>query len=239
MDTKVKGLVISSKDFGEKDKLVTILSLEQGKLTCKARGVRAAKSKLKMQVQPFCFADFELASNGNNYTLTGANIIDSFFDIVSNIDKFEYGYAILEILDKISKENEDVSSSLIFGLKVLKELCYGELSPKLLFLYFLLNIFREEGFGLNTDRCSICKSKFVGEIYLNLTSGELVCSPCKDYESILIPPAVFSCIRLVNNMDIDDLNTLKLKDEYVSSAISLLKKDFESKFMCKLKSLSI
>lgn len=237
MDTKVKGLVLSSKDYGEKDKLVTILTLEIGKIFCKARGVRGQKSKLKMQVQPFCFADFELTSTGNNLLLTGGNIIDNFFDIVSNIDKFEYGYAVLEILDKLSKENEDVSASLVLALKILKELCYGELSPKLLLLYFMLNVFKSEGFGLNMDRCSICKSKFMKDIYLN-NSGELVCYSCRDLESIQVLPVVYSTIRLINNMSINELSTLKLKDEHMDSAITILKKDFESKFMCKLNSLN-
>ena len=80
MDIRAKGLVVASRDIGEKDKLLTILTLEYGKLTCKARGVKAPKSKLKMQTQPFCFADFEMVKSGGNYTLTGGNIIDSFFD---------------------------------------------------------------------------------------------------------------------------------------------------------------
>lgn len=239
MDTKVKGLVLASRDYGEKDKLVTILTLEKGKITCKARGVKAPKSKLKMQVQPFCFADFELVSSGNNYTLTGGNIIDSFFDVVTNMDKFEYGYGVLEILDKVSKENEDVSSSLVLGLKVLKELCYGELSPKVLFLYFMLNIFRAEGFELNTDRCSICKSKFMKDIYLNISTGELVCKECRDLDSLPVPPAVFSSIRLISSMDIASLGNIKIKDEYIDSSIMILKKDFESKFMCKLNSINM
>ncbi len=237
MDTKVKGIVLSARDYGEKDKLITILTLENGKIVCKARGVKAPKSKLKMQAQPFCFADFELVKNGDNYTLTGGNIIDSFFDVVTDVDKFEYAYAVLEVIDKIRKENEDAKATFLLALTVLKELCYGKTSPKTLFLYFILNVFKQEGFAINTDKCSVCKSKFVGDIYLNLNSGEMVCKVCRDYDCELVPPAVFNSIRLVSNMSIEGLGSLKIKPEYIENALALLKKDFESKFMCRLKSL--
>ena len=238
MDTKVKGIVLSCKDYGEKDKLVTILTFEKGKILCKARGIKSPKSKLKMMVQPFCFADFELVSSNAGYTLAGGNIIDSFFDIVSDIDKFEHGYAILEMLDKISKENQDISASLIFALKILKELCYSELSPKLLFIYFALNIFKEEGFEINLERCSVCKSKFTKDIYLNLSTGEMLCKQCLNYDSIAVPPAVFSTMRLVGQASLEGLKNLRIKDEYMLGTISLLKRDFEQKFMCKLRGLS-
>ena len=57
--TKAKGLVLFSRDYAESDKLLTILTLEYGKITVKAKSVRTAKSKLKMYTQSFCFADFE------------------------------------------------------------------------------------------------------------------------------------------------------------------------------------
>ena len=238
MDIRAKGLVVASRDIGEKDKLLTILTLEYGKLTCKARGVKAPKSKLKMQTQPFCFADFEMVKTGNNCTLTGGNIIDSFFDIVSNIEKFEYGYAILEVLDKISKEDEDISRSLIFGLKVLKNLCYTDISPALLFMHFLLNIFREEGFAINTEKCLGCKTKFMGETYFDFESGEIICKNCKTIDGMVIPPAVFNCMRIINKSSEDELKNIKFKEEYIQSCNMLLKKNFETKFMCRLKSFA-
>ena len=238
MDIRAKGLVVASRDYGEKDKLITLLTLEYGKLTCKARGVKSPKSKLKMQTQPFCFADFEMVRSGDNYTLTGGNIIDSFFDLVSNIDKFEYGYAILEVLDKISKENDDISRSLIFGLKVLKNLCYSELSAELLFTYFLLNIFREEGFEINIDKCISCKTKFMGENYFDFENGSIVCKNCRSYDSLAIPPAVFNCLRIINSSGEESLKNLKFKKEYVDACNILLIKNFENKFMCKLKSFT-
>ena len=47
--TKAKGIVLFSRDYQESDKLLTILTLEYGKITVKAKSVRTAKSKLKIK----------------------------------------------------------------------------------------------------------------------------------------------------------------------------------------------
>ena len=69
--------------------MLTILTLEKGKILVNARGVKKPKSKLKAFCQSFCFADFELTKSSNGYILTGVNQIESFFDLTSNIDKFK------------------------------------------------------------------------------------------------------------------------------------------------------
>ena len=56
--TKVKALVLSEKDSKEKDKLVTLFSLEEGKLFVYFRGVKGDKAKLKAAKELFTFGEF-------------------------------------------------------------------------------------------------------------------------------------------------------------------------------------
>lgn len=235
-NTKVKGLVLFSRDYQESDKLLNILTLEQGKITVKAKSVRTAKSKLKMYAQSFCFAEFELTKKQDMYLLTGVNPIDSFFNIVSDIDKFESGFKILECIDKVCKTGQTYVEVFVEALKALKTLCYTDISPDLITIKFMTQLLSHEGFKLNLDRCSMCKSKFVGKIYLNIDEGELVCSNCHSPNCVEIAPAVYNGIRLIANSEYELLKNLKLKDNIVASISSVLVGNFENKFMCKLKS---
>ena len=70
MDTIVKGIVLKTKEYKDNDKLLTILTLEKGKILVKARGVKKSKSKLKAFCQSFCFADFELVSSSAGFVLS-------------------------------------------------------------------------------------------------------------------------------------------------------------------------
>ena len=69
-EIKIKGIVISSKDFKEYDKIITIYSLEKGIVYAKLTGVKKPKAKLKTVKEVFCFAEFILVSkNSDFYTI--------------------------------------------------------------------------------------------------------------------------------------------------------------------------
>ena len=74
---KFKGIVLKSIDYKEKDKLLTIFSLELGKLTAVLKGVRQEKAKLKFAAMPFCFAEFVATNVNGYYTITECYQIES------------------------------------------------------------------------------------------------------------------------------------------------------------------
>lgn len=238
-NTKVKGIVLFSRDYQENDKLLNILTLELGKITVRAKGVRTQKSKLKMYTQSFCFAEFEIVKKQDFYVLTGVNPIDNFFNIVSDINKFESGFKIMEILDKTCKVGQTYVELFVQALKVLKTLNYSSINADMLVIKFLLSLFDIEGFGLNFDRCPRCKTKFIGKIYFDLDEGIITCENCKGENSLLITPAVFNATRLIKNAEYELLSNIKLKPEIIVSALNLLVLNFEKRFMCKLKSAKL
>ena len=120
MDLTVKGVVLKTTEYKDNDKLLTILTLEKGKILVKARGVKKSTSKLKAFCQSFCFADFELVSSGAGYVLTGVNEIENFYNLTTNIDKFSYAFCVLEIIDKVCAENQEYVSIFIDCLKTLQ-----------------------------------------------------------------------------------------------------------------------
>ena len=56
MESKADALVLRATDYGEYDKMVTLLTAERGKIGAALKGVRRAGAKLKFAAQPFCFA---------------------------------------------------------------------------------------------------------------------------------------------------------------------------------------
>ena len=53
MEIKVNALVLRAADYGENDKILTLLTAERGKLTAGIKGVRKSGAKLKFAAQPF------------------------------------------------------------------------------------------------------------------------------------------------------------------------------------------
>ena len=168
MDVKVKGLVLYSKDTGESDKFVTILTPDVGKIFFKARGVKKANSKLKAFVQSFSFCNFELNEKNGNYTLTGAQSIESFFGLTYDLDKYNIGCIILETLDKVCSYAQNYSKTFISALKSLKSLSYSDIDGRLILSKYLLEVLINEGFEFDMDSCASCRKPFNNKMFFSI-----------------------------------------------------------------------
>ena len=79
MEIKVDAIVIRTADYGESDRMLTLFTLQRGKLSAAAKGVRKAGAKLRFAAQPFCFAEYVLAQRGERNTVISAAETDSFY----------------------------------------------------------------------------------------------------------------------------------------------------------------
>ena len=239
MDTTVKGLILKSVDYKEADKLLTILTLEKGKILVRARGVKKSNSKLKAFCQSFCFADIELIDGKAGFVLSGINSIDSFFEITKDLDKFAFGFAVLEILDKICVENETYSSLFVEALKCIKTINYTKLDPRLVLCKFIIGTLNLEGFSLNLNTCSRCRTPLMSNLYFDLSSGEILCNACRTFDSIEIEKSVFSTFKILSQNDYDKLQTIKISKNILEKTLNVLTQNLTYKYEIKLNSLKL
>ena len=58
MEQIVNALMLRAVDYNENDKILTLLTAENGKISAGIKGVKKAAAKLKFAAQPFCFAKY-------------------------------------------------------------------------------------------------------------------------------------------------------------------------------------
>lgn len=231
-ETRIKGIVISSIDYKEKDKLVTIYSLEKGLVSAKLVGVKSANAKMKPLKEVFCFADFDLASSKSNdfFIITSADIIESFYNIINDLDKYYAGCSILETLKIVGKTGEPNEALFIETLKALKTLSYDSVDVEIILIKYLVKIFEAMGYQLSLNKCASCGQDFIGKRYFDYSAGEITCIGCKSPKAEEIEPLTHSILRIISNTDYEKLKSLKLKKEGISSAVNLLIKNFSRRF---------
>lgn len=222
--TKVKAIVLGGTNVKEKDRIVSLYTLEQGKISVSMKGVRGDKAKMKFAKEIFCFADFIIEEGKNIPVVTGADIIDNFYGLSQDIDKYYEACAILDIVSKHSGESNP--QLFIDIIKALKALCYENLEKYYVFDKFLLNYLKIMGYDFFTDRCSSCKAT-LGHRYLNLEVGEQVCPACKNALSVQISDACYAVLRAFDEKDYADLASVKVSNNGHLAACSLLSKDYE------------
>lgn len=229
---KTKGIVLSSIDYKEKDKLINIFSIDYGIITAVLKSVNSEKSKLKACKQPLCFADFVINTPSN--VVTSAEVLDTFYDVSLDINKFYCACAILDCIKTVLKPEEINASLFLETLKALGAIAYSGVLPKLILCKFLLDIFEAMGYKLGLEDCSTCGQSFMGKRYLNLDFGEIVCTGCKSYNNIEITPKVHSTFKILNRTEYNNLISLKLSLGSDEECFNVLNQNFLFRFNKKL-----
>lgn len=229
-ERKIRGIVIDSKDFKEKDKHLSIFSLEEGIVCGVLKGVKNANAKMKFAKEPFCFAEFILQGEGDFSVISSAEIIENFYDLTQDYQKFELGCKILQSIHIVLSKGQVDQNLFLLVIKALRELTYGESDSIYCFVSYLIKLLSLQGFRLIFDRCNSCGMPLVGRRYLNVSTGEIVDLACRDNACFEISHGVHSVFKVLCNTSFESLNTIRLPQENLHEAIKILETIFDIRF---------
>lgn len=139
------GIILSRTDFGEADRIVTMLTPDQGKLRLMAKGVRKSNSKLAGGIELFSVSQVSyIKGRGEIGTLISTRLLKHYGKIVQNIDRVQLGYAIIKMLNKTT---EDQPEEQYFTLleKAFAALDDFAISTELIKLWFQAQLLAQAG----------------------------------------------------------------------------------------------
>lgn len=208
-----KFIILKSSDTGENNKLLSLFCEGLGKVRAVGRGVRSSKAKLKFLNLPFCVCDGVLFKNGTSYLVKTAKVIHSFLGITQSAEKFEAGNIILETLLKFDSLDKITFARAVLALEYIESVENGE---KLFALKFLIDLLFSN-FNLNFNCCNICGETANEQIYLNFSSGELLCGDCKTNNAVQIKHLTASTVDKIYNLEYSELVNLNLEKSSIDS----------------------
>lgn len=171
MDVKTEAVVLKSLDYKDNDKLLTLFSPTLGKITAGIRGVKKPKARLAFAAQPFCFAEYVLVKNGNRYTVTGAYLHESFFELRSDVERYYAGCAAAELAKVFSMENERYEGLFIGFVECLKSLCLAGEDPADALIAFALIALREGGYPIDLSFLEECDGDIGEKLWFDFSDG--------------------------------------------------------------------
>lgn len=105
---KTKAIVISRTDYQEADRIINVLTSDQGKLALMARGVRKPKSKLAAGIELFSISSISyIKGRGDIGTLISARAEENYSNIVSDINRVQCGYDMIKLLNTTTEEHAE------------------------------------------------------------------------------------------------------------------------------------
>jgi len=147
------GIILSRIDYGEADRILTLLTPDHGKLRLMAKGVRRVKSKLAGGIELFSVSNITfIQGRGDVGTLVSTRLIKHYGTIVKDLERTMLGYDLIKILNKAT---EDEPEATYFELlqQAFEALDDADIPLPIIRLWFAMQLLRLSGHtpNLQTD----------------------------------------------------------------------------------------
>jgi len=146
---RTKAVVLRRTNYGEADRVLQLLTPDNGKVSVMAKGVRREKSKLAGGIELFAICDVTIMpGKGEMGTLTGARLDTFFAQILKDYDRMQFGY---EVIKQVARATEDMSEPAFYHLMqvAFESLNNPEIDLRITETWFWLQLAILLGIGLN------------------------------------------------------------------------------------------
>lgn len=178
MFNTTNALVLREVRYKEADRILTLLTASDGKLTAKARGALRKGSRLTAATQQLTYSEMTLFYNRGKWTVNEAAVKESFEGLRTDIESLALGSYFAECMEALSVEDQPDAELLQLGLNSLYALShdlYGREQIKAAFETRLMCI---EGYAPELSACPVCGREEPKEPVLDLERGAVCCRPC-------------------------------------------------------------
>lgn len=174
---KTRALVLRSRPLGERDRLLNLLTREQGKLSAVAPGARKVKSRLAAGVDYFTCGNFLLYRGRSLYTVNQLEVEMNFDRIRGDVRAYACGMYFCELVAKLVEEGQPVPSIFDLLLECLFCLNRKDADGEILARFFELKLLSLLGYRPHLTGCLKCGDK-QGPFFWNNEEGAIFCKRC-------------------------------------------------------------
>lgn len=236
---RAEAIVLRVRDFGEADKVLTLLTREEGKVQAVAKGARRPRNRLAGVTQIFTHCSLLLFRGKNLDTVSQGEITESFRQLREDLDKLAYATYFCELMDEMVKErdkNDDHFVLLLAALHLLNE------RPELVTVrrWFELRLLSVLGYRPHLGTCVSCGAETEGTtLRFSPGQGGLLCPKCLggDEEVILISRGTLETVKRLMQLDPRRAGVLRYGPETEVEMDRMLKAYIAFRLEKRLKSL--
>lgn len=101
-----QGIVLARTNYGEADRIVTLLTRHHGKIRVMAKGVRKERSKLAGGIELFSVSDIGFVQGrGDLSTLTNSRLVTHYDGFLHDLSKIDFVYGALKLINKFTTDD--------------------------------------------------------------------------------------------------------------------------------------
>lgn len=215
MFNTTKALVLREVRYKEADRILTLFTDRDGKLTAKARGALRKGSKTAAATQQLTYSEMTLFYNKGKYTVNESVIIEPFAGLREDIENFSLGCYFAECLEAVSVEDQPDAGLLQLGLNSLYALSRKMYPAEHIKAAFELRLMSIAGYRPEVSTCASCGCDEPDEPLLSLDNGVILCrscAPCAGSGMAELCPASLEALRYILSAPAKQLFSFTLED---------------------------
>ena len=221
------GLILTSKNVGDYDKWVTVLTKERGRVGAFVRGARRPKSQVLSAGSPMVYGTFSAYEGRDSISITGCDISEHFSSVKKNIDIVWYATYFLEVADYFSREGMDERERLRLLYRSLLALTQECFTPGFVKLIYDLKTMVINGDAPNVMQCVGCgrgEREGARLLHFSMDHRGAICEDCVGkYGGEKLTQSVLFAMQQVTVLPIEKLFSFVLKDRAQDELESIVK----------------
>lgn len=182
-------LILRATDRGDNDKLLTVLTADRGKFYAILKGAHSMRHRQAAATEPYTWSNVEYYEKGGVKWIRNATAIETFPDLRYDMEKLFLAAYFCEVAGDLSDEREPAGEILPLTLNALHMLATTKGEDARIKAAFEMRAACIGGFRPDLSHCRCCRKPVVGDSFLDIMNGALVCTDCHTHAEGLTPLA--------------------------------------------------
>lgn len=219
MQTATEALVLRERKLDEQDRLLTLLTADQGIITAYAKGARRMKGSMVSATELLCYSHFVLFQNRERCFADKAEADTIFFGIRQSLPKLSLATYFCQLCCELIPEQQPAAEELRLALNTLYCLEADKLPPLQLKAIFELRLLSLSGYMPDLVACHLCGELHEGQLWFDPVNGAVVCGDCAPPDRtmlISLSPGIFRAMRHIIYSEFDRLFSFRLSEGSLS-----------------------
>lgn len=227
-------------DYGEADRILTLLTRSHGKLRAIAKGVRRPRSRAAAHLDLFVHSRMLLARGRNLDVVAQCERLHDAGHIAGDLIRTAYASLVAEVVDKVLEERHPVADVFELVADSLQRLDRPDGDPRVEAGYFLMRMLNLLGYAPQLQQCVHCEQGLPeAPARFSPLLGGILCPACNRFDAGASPISV-NALKVLRVMAAEDealFARLRLSGDVLRELELALEQQLEYHLDRRLKSL--
>ena len=172
----INAIVLRAVNYRDFDRMLTLFSREEGKISAAARGAHRQKSPLSAASTQFCTGEYVLEEKNGKYPVRTCMLDAAYYPLREDARRLAYASALTQMCEEIVQPAQPAPELYDMLLRALAYLSYDqEHDAANVVLPFLLRAMVWSGHGAMLTRCAACGGRIEDARFDDMAGG-VICA---------------------------------------------------------------